>query len=297
MNRSINTFSPALCVALSGITFGTIGYFGVRLFQGGFLAHHMLFWRFLLASIFIFPFIKGYSSHTAISLKGLISCFFLGGIFYGLSTYCFFSSIPYIGSGVAMVIFYAFPVLVAFLSWGIDKKKLTAFETLAMCLIFPGIVLLSVTDTLEFDVYGIWIAIGSAFFYGIYFYASKRVSKNTPPLLASFMICLGNTFFFFLVCLYERDFRVPQTQYHWFQYVGFSFLGTVLPLWLLFIGLKKTNVTKAALISVLEPLSTVIIGIWILEETLSNQQIFGMVILLFAAIIVQFKESEMEVMK
>lgn len=243
-------FFPALCVALSGIAFGTIGYFGVRLFESGFLASHMLFWRFLIASLLILPFVK-LSSLFSISFRSLITCFFLGGIFYGLSTYCFFSAIPYVGSGIAMVIFYAFPVLVAFLSWCIDKKKLSSFEMLAMCLIFPGVLLLSATDSLNFDIQGIWIASGSALFYGIYFYASKKISNTVPSSVASLLICLGNTAFFLAICLYQKDFRVPQTNYQWFQYIGFSFIGTVLPLWLLFVGLKGINVTKAALISVL----------------------------------------------
>ena len=72
------------------------------------------------------------------------------------------------------------------------------------------------------------------------------------------------------------------------QYIGFAFIGTVLPLWLLFYGLKKVNVTKAALVSVLEPISTVLIGVLLLDETLSVHQIAGIIIMLCAALLVQF---------
>lgn len=278
---------PSLCVALSGITFGTIGYFGTKLFEAGFSGAQMLFWRFILAAIFILPFIR-LPKHANISVKALAVCFLLGCAFYSLSTYCFFSAIPHIGSGVAMVIFYLFPLLVALMNWVIDKRKLSITEILTLVLIIPGMILLSVSDNAEFNTFGILLGFGSALFYGIYFYTSQKIGQNIPSLLTSLMVCLGNAFFFSMFCLYDHNFYVPQTPLIWLQCIGFAFIGTVLPLWLLFYGLKKVNITKAALVSVLEPISTVLIGLLALAETLSGHQVFGMVIILFAALMVQF---------
>ncbi len=282
----MNSILPILSVALSGVTFGTIGYFGTKLFEAGFSGSQMLFWRFVLAAIFILPFIR-LPRHANISVKALAICFLLGCAFYSLSTYCFFLAIPHIGSGIAMVIFYLFPLLVALMNWAIDKRRLSLTEILTLVLIIPGIILLSISDNIEFNTIGILLGFGSALFYGIYFYTSQKIGQGIPSLLASLMVCLGNAFFFSMICLYDHNFHIPQTPLIWFQCIGFAFIGTVLPLWLLFYGLKKVNITKAALVSVLEPVSTVLIGVLALAETLSGHQIFGMFIILSAALLVQ----------
>lgn len=279
---------PALCVALSGITFGTIGYFGIRLFEAGFSVSEMLFWRFIIAA-FCLVFLIKIPEYTKTSPKALFSCFLLGGIFYSLSTFCFFTAIPHIGTGIAMVTFYLFPILVALLNWLIDKRRFSWLETAALGLIIPGVVLLSITDDVRFNAYGMMIGLGSAVFYGIYFYASKKSGNFISPVLASLMVCLGNAFFYFLACLKNGSFYPPYALGAWIICLGFSLIGTALPLWLLFVGLKHINVTKAALISVLEPISTLVIGVIALNELLSVSQIIGIIVILVAALIVQIR--------
>lgn len=119
----MNLLLPAFYVALSAISYGSIGYFGTRLFEAGFSVPAMLFWRFGLSAICILFFIKPYVT-SKVSMKDLLFCMVIGGVFYGISTFCYFSAVPYVGSGIAMVIFYSFPILVALLDWCIDKKKL-----------------------------------------------------------------------------------------------------------------------------------------------------------------------------
>jgi len=292
LNSKFKSQLPILAVALSGITFGTIGYSGTYLLSIGMSVSEMLFWRFSIAAFSLLFLIKWPSLKTAkktISIKAIIYCFLLGGIAYSFSTSCFFSSIPYIGSGIAMVIFYAFPILVALLNWGIDGKKLTLLEGIAIAMMVPGIVLLANTDNIQFAPYGILLATGSALFYGIYFYGSKKGGKTLPALLSSLVVCLGNTFFFASVCLIKGDIHLPQTLTVWMQCIGFAVIGTLIPLWLLFVGLKTVPVTKAALISILEPITTVMIGVILLDETLSFSQMLGIALMFLAVIIVQLK--------
>jgi drug/metabolite transporter (DMT)-like permease len=283
---------PILAVALSGITFGTIGYSGTYLLSVGMSVSQMLFWRFSIAAFSLLFLIKWPSVKAAkktISFKAIAYCFLLGGVAYSLSTSFFFSSIPYIGSGIAMVIFYAFPILVALLNWGIDGKKLTLLEGIAIAMMIPGILLLANTDNIQFDPYGMLLGAGSALFYGIYFYGSKKGGQTLPALLSSFVVCLGNTFFFASVCWIKGEIYLPQTFMVWIQCIGFAVVGTLIPLGLLFMGLKTVPVTKAALISILEPITTVMIGVLLLEETLSFGQIAGIALMFLAVIIVQLK--------
>jgi drug/metabolite transporter (DMT)-like permease len=285
---------PVIAIALSEIMFGTIGYFATYLFSVGMSVSQMLFWRFFIATITLLFLIKWPSKknfNKAISGKILFYCFLLGGVAYSLSASCFFSAIPYIGSSIAMVIFYAFPVLVAMLNWLFDGKKLTLVEGIVIGVIILGILLLSITEDIKFDPYGMLLGAGSAVFYSIYFYGSKKSGQSLPALLSSLVVCLGNSVYFAGMCWINNEIYLPQTFVIWVQCIGFAVVGTLIPLWLLFIGLKTVPVTKAALISILEPITTVLIGVILLEETLSLYQIIGIIFMLLAVIIVQLNSE------
>jgi drug/metabolite transporter (DMT)-like permease len=291
-NARLKTQLPVFAVALSGITFGTIGYSGTYLLSIGMSVSQMLFWRFFIPAFALFFLLKGQLSKGQFAsrkIKAFVSCFLLGAATYSVSTSCFFSAIPYIGSGIAMVMFYAFPILVALLNWLIDGKKLSLLESIAIAMMIPGIILLADVNALQLNTYGILLGVGSAFFYGIYFYASKKTGENLPPILASFAVCLGNAVFFATLCLLNNELSLPQTRMVWMQCLGFGIIGTLLPLWLLFVGLKTVPVTKAALISILEPITTVIIGVIVLEEKLSLSQTLGVVLMLLAVMMIQTK--------
>jgi len=288
----LKTQLPVLAVALSGITFGTIGYSGTYLLSIGMSVSQMLFWRFFIAAFALFFLLKRQFSQgqfTGRKIKAFVACFLLGVATYSVSTSCFFSAIPYIGSGIAMIIFYAFPILVAVLNWLIDGKKLSLLEGIAIAMMIPGIILLADANALQFNVYGILLGVGSAFFYGIYFYVSKKTGESLPPILASFAVCLGNTVFFAILCLLNNELSLPQTKMVWMQCLAFGIVGTLVPLWLLFFGLKTVPITKAALISILEPITTVMIGVMVLEEQLSLSQALGVVLMLAAVVMVQTK--------
>ncbi len=88
----------------------------------------MLFWRFLIAglcmSIFVFRNYLKNSAETNNDKQTLFIMFALGALGYAGSSGFYFAASRYTGTGLAMVIFFSYPIVIALTSWMVHRKKL-----------------------------------------------------------------------------------------------------------------------------------------------------------------------------
>jgi len=61
----------------------------------------------------------------------------------------------------------------------------------------------------------------------------------------------------------------------WEMVVFLAIVCTVLSVITLLQGVKRIGASRAAIISTFEPLSTALLGIWLLQETLDGRQLLG----------------------
>lgn len=282
-----NEWRGVLYAIAAGVFFGAIGYFAMSILRADISIPNMLFWRFFIAGI-IMTVIALVALKKQLYFANLIKSFFLCAIFYSSSTSLYFLSCTYIGTGPSMVIFYTFPVFVIFLSWLFYKQKINPVYYVAIAFILLGLGLLSHNTEVAIDLYGISLAIISALLYAVYIVASKRLAGNLPPLLLTLMVCYSCGFVFLNVSLFHGSFEVPQTVNVWIHIVGLAVICTALPILCTLYGLKYISAAKTSILSALEPIIVVIIGVIFLEETISMKQILGISIILISAILVQF---------
>jgi len=165
---------------LSGILYGNIGYLGVTQLSPKFSVNDVLFWWFFLAGGLLLPFAFKSSNYKKISLKHSLLIFSLGGGFYGLSTLFYFWSATKIGMGVSMVIFFTFPLFVAFLSWIFDNSQFDRTLYLSVILTIIGMFLLAgnINSTLWCKE-SLW-GLAAGFCFALYIIISKKIAL--PPL-------------------------------------------------------------------------------------------------------------------
>ena len=70
-------------VALSGLFFGFIGYFGMNIIHASISVNTMLFWRFLVASVFMCFVLLPQLKTLSVTSKDLGKTFCSGLLFYG----------------------------------------------------------------------------------------------------------------------------------------------------------------------------------------------------------------------
>lgn len=276
---------------LSGFLYGFVGYFGVSIIHSAISVTNMLFWRFFMASLIIgLILMSKRDAKTQSSRKDIYTAFVNGAIFYSLSTLFYFLACPYIGSGLAMVIMFTFPAMVMLFNHFLYKKDIPKIYYFALTIIIIGMCFFVDRNEMRFDIVGIALSTLSALFYACYIVSSKKITSLSPHL-STLMICLGcTTTFFFFSCL-NHTLSIPATLTIWLDLIGISFFSTAAPVMLLMYSLNYINSEKAAILSVLEPVFVVILGVTLLGEPMKLQYVAGIIIVLTGALLTLFSQQ------
>lgn len=279
----------SLYAILSGFLYGFIGYFGLSAMNGSLAASTMLFWRFLISSLIIAVILLPRLKTRNDSLKSMSKAFVTGMVYYSLSTLLYFYSAEYIGSGLAMVIFFTYPVMIMLLNYFFYGQSITPVYYVAIAIILIGMLFMMDMSKVAFDLIGIILGLVSAFFYASYIVASKN--NKISPNLSTLMVCLGCMTTCFFVSFFSHSLAVPSSSTVWFNLFGISIVATVIPILLMLYSLNYISSEKASILSVLEPVFVVILGVFLLGEQVKPSGILGIIFVLSGALMTLFSHK------
>ncbi len=281
-----NEHKGVLYAVSSGICFGLLGYFGVTLMNENFSVYNMLFWRFVVGSIVVALFVLPHYKTVFKKPKDLIKVFLYGVSFYSITAILYFIACKYISTGLAMVMFFTYPVMVILLNKFLYKSEIPKTYYGAVGLILLGMCLLGSGQDLTFDVFGLLLAVASAFSYACYLIASDN--STVSPLMSTLMVSIGCLITCFVAAYAEGSFFVPHDFHTWMNIIALGTLCTALPILLILRSLEYISLEKASLLSVLEPIFVLGFGVLLLEETITSTQMIGVVVILLGAIVTLF---------
>ncbi|MBA3661716.1 MAG: DMT family transporter [Gammaproteobacteria bacterium] len=286
------TLKGTCLVTLSAITYGGIGYFGTEIMRTGMSVQTMLFWRFSLASIWILLFLSLSKNNTirltTKPLSSVIITFMLAIIAYSGSSAFYFLASEEVGTGVAMVIFFFYPIFIALFAFCFSSWRFNRYAFSALVAVTVGLLLLEHPQQGVFKLLGIILALIAALSYAIYVFMGKYTVQLMDAKWQTFFICLGNVILFFVVAMLTHSFQFPQTLSTWFNIFAIGIVGTAIPMQLLLEGLKWLSPLKAGILSVFEPIVTLILGFLLLHESISLTQMIGILVILLGAMLIHF---------
>jgi drug/metabolite transporter (DMT)-like permease len=290
------TIQASLLVALSGILYGFLGYLGTTVIRENMTISTMLFWRFFIAAIWILIFIVGKHARRRSTnfpdRRSLMKMFALGAIGYAGCSGFYFLSSQYLGTGLAMVIFFSYPIIVAVSSWFLHDHKLNASILLTLVVMTTGLFLMRNSASKGMSFLGILFGIINAICYAYYVMGSKKLSSVTMDSnIFTIMVCFGSSFIFLAISLSTHAFSFPVSLKGCGYILALGILATALPIQLMLEGLKYVSSLRASIISVLEPLITVFVGIILLDESISTVQAVGALMILGSTLLVQFNRN------
>lgn len=267
----------------SGLLYGLVGYFGMNIIALGCSIYSMLFWRFFTASLIVLVTLFFLPKEVPVNFGDAGKSFFYGGVFYSISTVIYFFASKYVGTGLAMVIFFTYPALVMVINWFLYNKRPVKEYYIAIAVITAGLVLLADFNALAVNAMGIILGVISAAGYAAYIVFSKKI--NLPPVISTLMVSAGCATTCLILALIDGSFVIPSTHFAWINIAGISIICTVVPIILLLQALKVISSEKASILSVLEPVFVVLVGIVLLDEYVTWAQIFGVTIVLGGALL------------
>ena len=291
-----NIVKASLLIALSGVLYGFLGYLGTSVLRENISISNMLFWRFFIAGswILLFVLIKyiKLGEVKVINMRTILMMFSLGAIGYAGSSGFYFIASEYTGTGLAMVMFFSYPIIVAVMSWGMHKQRLSMQTMMMLLVMMLGFFLLKDSAEQQIDLLGIVFGVIASFCYAIYVVGSKRVTSiSMDSNVLTTIVCFGCATVFLLLALASHSFVLPASLKGWGYLLAFGILATAVPIQLMLEGLKYVSSMRASIISVIEPLITVFVGILLLDESISKIQVIGAMIILSSALFVQLQKE------
>lgn len=280
------SYLGVLLIVLSSFGFGIMPIFALSAYKSNITVPTLLSLRFLMASIIFFGYVLFKKYRLNHGVKGILSLFILGGICYTLQSSLYFTAVKYIPASLAVMILYTSPVIIAILSYFVDKERLTLRTIISALVSIGGIVLINKGEPGNVSVYGVMLASGAALVYSFYIVFSNRVVKQIQPVVTSAYVTLFTAVSLFITGFATGNINYSFSASAWLPLLGLVIFSTVLAIFTLFWGLEILGSTKASILGMLEPVFTVVLSIIILEEALTFIKVLGSIMIMGSAILI-----------
>ncbi|WP_372645380.1 DMT family transporter [Ancylomarina sp.] len=282
-----------LMILLSAIFFGLMPFFALKIYAEGFDVNNLLLYRFGFAFIWIVLFCLYKRIDIRINKKQFFLILFVTTIGTMLTTYTLFLSYQYISSGLASTLHFVYPILTIALASLIYKERFTVRKMMALFLSIIGIGLLSIGRDSDLNMIGIIWALVSGLLYAIYIIGmAHKDLKKISPYSVAFWIFGITTLLFLCKCIFTDQINTNFTPKSLFYILNLSVWSTFLAVVLFYKGMKLIGPGKASLLSTLEPLTGVIVGILVFNEKMDMKSSLAIVLILTSVlIVVQTKEN------
>jgi drug/metabolite transporter (DMT)-like permease len=141
-----------------------------------------------------------------------------------------------------------------------------------------------------FDAVGVLLALGAAIVYTVYILVGDRATADVPPLALTALVCVGAFGTFLVSGLIRGDAggAFDFAAVGWLWLAALALVSTVAAILLFFAGMARVGPSVASILSILEPVVTVVAASVVFGEQLSPTQWFGGAMVLSAVLIVQW---------
>jgi drug/metabolite transporter (DMT)-like permease len=236
---------------------------------------------------------------TPLSAKQWQQLFILGLFGYYLSSFLDFEGLQYVSAGLERLILFLFPTFVVLINRWYFKQPITNVQRWSLLLTYAGIAVafmgeLQMEITTPGFLWGCLLIFCCAVTYSIYIAGSGRLIPivgatrftayamlaATAGVLAHFLLA-GN-----INTIQQADSTV------WLYGLLIAVVATVIPSFLVSLGMKKIGANNAAIVASIGPVSTILQAHFILGEKITAIQIVGTLLVIAGVLMIGWKRRD-----
>ena len=285
-----------LFAALSSSSFGLAPFFTISLIMAGYSTFEALSYRWGVASLFLF--LVGVLSGVKfrMSWRDFRTVFCLS-LFRATTSFSLVVAYQNIASGVASVIHFMYPLAVALTMMFVFKEPKSKTVISAIVISIIGAVFLS-TGNIESSgggdtVLGIVMSTISVFSYAGYIVGVRRTrAVNIPSVPLTCSVMGIGAVLFIIGGFFTGGIRIETDPHIWLYIAGLGLVATAISNISLVQGIKLAGPTLASIMGAMEPLTAVVIGIFVFGEVFSWNTAVGIALILFAVLLVILKQQK-----
>ena len=290
MKKSAKVFGT-ICGILAAVCYGTNPLGALKLYAQGMQTSSVLFYRFglawvILAVVMIIRALprKGRRVETLRVTRKEFGVLSALGVLFIFSSLTLYLSFHVMDAGVASTILFTYPVMTAAIMALFFHEKTNWITISSIVLSFIGVALLYWGDgTTKLPIGGVVLVLISALTYAVYIIVVNRSQLKMSSFKINFYVlfycALGMLVYSFLA---GEPLMLPQNATSWF-YVGWlAVVPAIMALTLMVYAAKLVGSTATAILGALEPLTAVLIGVFVFGEDFSLNLLIGIVLILVA---------------
>ncbi len=189
----------------------------------------------------------------------------------------------YIPSGLASILNATTPLFTVVVMAAAGDEKLQMRRVAGVVTGFIGVVILHGQD-LGFrsgEGIGILLCLAAAFSYGLSaLYARRKLSDSPPLATATFQLLASSLMMLIVAAVFERPWQLPMPGVTtWLAMVGLAALSTALAYIVFFQILRRSGSTNVMLVTLLIPVTAILLGYLVLGESISAREIAGALVI------------------
>lgn len=286
--KTSHTAISSLQVIIAGICWGSLGIFSTRLGEFGFDSFAISLLRIITAvvlSLVLLP--KLWRLFGNLNKKQWLNLILQSLVGMLGMTLSYFYAVEQIGVSMAVALLYTAPVFSLIFAKIILHEIITPKAIVLALVAVVGVACLMLGDGLMLNM-GVFVGLLSGLCYSLYgILGKKAMAYHYPPALVFFsslaissvvLLCLPTTW-----ATYETLFALPINA--WLLVLGLSIIGTIAPYALYMNALNKMPATKAAVFTIIEPLTAIILAIVLLHQAVRPLQIIGIALIIGATLL------------
>lgn len=291
-----NWKTGTVLVILAACFWGSMGIFVRKLDTYGFNSIQIVSIRVTLAAL-IFCGILFVKDRTGFRISVRDIPLFIGLGFGSILffTVCYFSAIKIMPLSAAAILLYTSPIWIMLMSALFFHEKMNSRKILALILAFGGCVMVSGISGEGIPLNGLLLGLGSGIGYGLYSIlgtiALRRYSPYTVTAYTFLLAAVGS----WLICgpkdMVSKFAAADDLTGLMLLCLLTALVTAVVPFLAYTLGLQTLEASKAGILATLEPLVATIIGIVYFSEPLTILSGIGILLILGAVVILNWKTS------
>lgn len=196
----------------------------------------------------------------------------------------------FIPSGLASILNATTPLFAVMVMAAAGEETLQARRVAGVALGLAGVIILRGwgVETRSGQGLGILLCLGGALSYGFAALAARRLLKDSPPLgTATFQLMASTVMMAIVAAAVEQPWKLPMPSVTtWFAVLGLAALSTALAYIVFFQIIRRSGATNVMLVTLLIPVTAILLGWLVLGEPISAREIAGAIIIGSALLVI-----------
>jgi drug/metabolite transporter (DMT)-like permease len=256
----------------------------------------VVFLRVAIAAVILLPLLFVYRIRLPRGLSGWKPFFAIGFLNNVLPFSLIVIGQTYIPSGLASILNATTPLFTVVVMAIAREEKLHLRRVAGVVAGLIGVMILQ-GDGFGFETgqtIGILLCLAAAFSYGLSALLARKVLSNSPPLgTATFQMLASAVMMTVVAGLVERPWQLPMPgAATWLAVIGLAALSTALAYIVFFQILRRSGATNVMLVTLLIPVTAILLGYLVLGERISLREIVGALVIGSALLLIDGRVLE-----